>query len=220
MPLQEERRGRRRRRDIDIINDNDDLIAQLLADMRRAADEDRDLNKRNQPAVKKVSMLKRAMSQLIKKVPPRSVRSSSIGREFRTRSRPDARFVSQDLQLAFLEHNVLNVLCDWLAPMPNRALPCLLIRESILKLLMDVSTPTFDVQDCSRRKSVKVPLFQFPVIDKSLLKQSGVGKAVMYLYKHPKETKANRERAGRLISEWARPIFNLSTDFKGEWACR
>lgn len=143
------------------------------------------MNVQQKPATRKISMLKMVMSQLIKK----------------------------DLQLAFIEHNILNVLTDWLAPLPNRSLPCLQIRESILKLLSDVRIRKKKKLILIHKNILIIFLiFQFPPIDKSYLKQSGIGKAVMYLYKHPSETKKNRERAGRLISEWARPIFNLSAD--------
>uniref|UniRef100_A0A182VZK4 TFIIS N-terminal domain-containing protein n=1 Tax=Anopheles minimus TaxID=112268 RepID=A0A182VZK4_9DIPT len=155
---------RRKRNHSPITNENVELIVELLQQMKQAATQDRQLNLESKPATKKIAILHKVMQQLIKK----------------------------DLQHTFLDYDLLHVLAEWIRPLPNKALPCLQIRESVLKLLTS-----------------------FPAIDKLYLKQSGIGKAVMYLYKHPKETKANRKRANVLIAGWFRSIFNISTDFSG-----
>ena len=59
-----EKRKRRKKKDIDLINDNDDAIARLIADMRLAAREDRELNEARLPAVKKIAMLPMVMTQV------------------------------------------------------------------------------------------------------------------------------------------------------------
>lgn len=157
-----ENKRRKKRTDIDVINDNDDAIAKLIADMRIAAKEDRELNFAGKPATRKMTMWKTVWHHLTK----------------------------VDLQLAFIEANALSVMTDWLAPMPDKSLPHVVIRKNFLKLLQEIK-----IEDSTR------------------LKESGIGKAVMYLYRHPKEDRDIKHLAGQIITDWARPIFHKNADY-------
>lgn len=153
----------RKRRNTDLINDSDDFIAHLLSQMKQAAEEDFELNRDRKAATRKMKLLPSVQAYLRK----------------------------IDLRESFLDSGVLGIIADWLTRLPDGSLPNLQVRETMLKILLEMN-----------------------IMDVDRLKSSGIGKAVMYLFKHPKETKDNKRKASQLIMNWSRPIFNCETDYQ------
>nr|CDS27578.1 protein iws1 [Hymenolepis microstoma] len=159
--LRNERR-RRRRKNVDFLNDMDDIIRDIVNRMRDAAEEDRRLLANNKPAIKKIGMLKDVENLLLK----------------------------ADIGQALIDNGMLTAIAEWLSPVAGRILPAISIRECLLKHLKE-----------------------FHIEETDLLKESGLGKAVMFIYRHPMETPANKKRAYSLITAWSRPIFKLPLDY-------
>ncbi|KAG7257477.1 hypothetical protein CRUP_024093 [Coryphaenoides rupestris] len=84
----------------------------------------------------------------------------------------------QDLKETFIDSGVMTAIKEWIGPLPDKSLPALRIREELLKILQEL-----------------------PSVSQETLKHSGIGRAVMFLYKHPKESRPNKDLALKLISD-------------------
>merc|ERR1712183_561560 len=80
---------------------------------------------------------------------------------------------------------------DWLTPIQGYTLPHMSIRTELLQVL-----------------------HTYPTASAETLSSSKVGRAVMLIFKHPKEIRKNKELAGRLINKWSRPLFGLNENFR------
>jgi hypothetical protein len=90
----------------------------------------------------------------------------------------------------FVAQDGLTCLKKWLDPLPDGSLPNLNVREHILAIL-----------------------FKLPV-HTDHLRESGIGKVVMFLWKSNHETPQNKKLCNQIIEKWSRPIFGLSSKYE------
>eukprot|EP01114_Cavostelium_apophysatum_P015510 TRINITY_DN4233_c0_g1_i4.p1 TRINITY_DN4233_c0_g1~~TRINITY_DN4233_c0_g1_i4.p1 ORF type:complete len:350 (+),score=136.21 TRINITY_DN4233_c0_g1_i4:1-1050(+) len=102
-----------------------------------------------------------------------------------------AQLEKKNLQQLFIENHILGTVRKWLEPLPDRSLPNMKIREGLLQAMQ-----------------------KWGAIETEELKDSGIGKVIMFLSKHPNETPMNKNVAKQLIERWSRPIFGISEQYK------
>merc|ERR1712183_229617 len=162
--IMEKKKKKKRRRDGGTnISDVDDIVNQMLNDMKVAADEDREAVEKRVPALSKLKILKRVVDHMKK----------------------------QDMKESFIDMGVYSAISDWLTPIQGYTLPHISIRTELLQVL-----------------------HTYPTASAETLSSSKVGRAVMLIFKHPKEIRKNKELAGRLINKWSRPLFGLNENFR------
>lgn len=81
-----------------------------------------------------------------------------------------------------LDCGVLTAVKLWLEPLPNRSLPAAHLRKTLLELLRTLP------------------------IETDHLRESQIGRIVMFFARRPQETPAVQRLAKDLISRWSRPI--------------
>ena len=118
----------------------------------------------------------------------------------------------QDLKETFIDSGVMSAIKEWISPLPDKSLPALRIREELLRLLQEVRwlpPPPSQVRSGFSLFS-RCLLLQLPSVSQETLKHSGIGRSVMFLYKHPKESRANKDLALKLISKNPSPSERLT----------
>ncbi|THD25409.1 putative transcription factor IWS1 [Fasciola hepatica] len=172
------------------VSDFDKIMSRKREEMRRRRRRARDIEFLNDSDDQIVAMISRMRD------------AADEDRQLLTENKPATRKLTMltevrnllrraDLKAALVENGMLSAITEWLSPLPGHTLPNLVIRDTMLTCLRD-----------------------FQPLSTEVLQESGIGKALMYLYKHPRETRENKDKAQRLINEWLRPIFNLTSDYR------
>ncbi|CEP16152.1 hypothetical protein [Parasitella parasitica] len=146
----------------DLESSMDEELSNLRERMRNASEEDSVANGERRAAVAKLKMLGEVTTMLTNK----------------------------HLHDAVLDNGLLDVIRQWLEPLPDRSLPSLDIQSEMLDVLE------------------KLP------IAGDHLRESGVGKIVYFYTKSPRIEPTIKRKADQLVAKWSRLVIKRSENYK------
>jgi len=97
----------------------------------------------------------------------------------------------QSLSQSIVDNNLLEGVRRWLEPLPDRSLPALNIQRDFFPILK-----------------------RMEFIDSSVLKESGLGRIVLFYTKCKRVTSDVQRTANELVSTWSRPIIKRSASYR------
>lgn len=99
-------------------------------------------------------------------------------------------FNKQHLHYVILENNLLESVRFWLEPLPDKSLPAYNIQRDLFNILTKMNIQTDN------------------------LRQSGLGKIVLFFSKDVRPEESIRRQAEKLVREWSRPILGKSDNYR------
>jgi len=94
-----------------------------------------------------------------------------------------------NLMATAMDNNLLEAMKRWLEPLPNKALPAYGIQKVMFEIMGKMKITT------------------------DYLRESGIGKVVMFYTKDKRPQLHIKREANRLVRDWSRPILGRSDDY-------
>jgi transcription factor SPN1 len=175
---------KKRKKEDDLDQFADAEVSQLREEMLHAAELDEQANREKLPATLKLKLLSKVMGALRKCV--------LFPQRFygNTQISTALHVHRSSLWQSIVDNNLLEGVRRWLEPLPDKSLPALNIQREIFSIL-----PTLD-------------------IDTAVLKESKLGRIVLFYTKCKRVTPDITRTADQLVSAWSRPIIKRSASYR------
>jgi transcription factor SPN1 len=113
------------------------------------------------------------------------------------------RITRSHLEGVALDNAILNLIKDWLEPLPDKSLPALNVQRALFAILIGVGH--LDPSEPALIRSA-----QMKMIDTNVLKESQIGHIVLFYSRCPRVDKPIARTADQLVTQWMRPILRRS----------